>query len=67
MCAIRVDRDLLAQRECRPDGAAVGPEDRACVLTVPTHHLALAVAFVSDSLVIGLDTGVLVIRLNAAA
>jgi hypothetical protein len=38
------------------------PQACVCLLTVPTHYPALALAWVADSLAIGLDTGLLVIK-----
>jgi len=38
------------------------PRTLICVLTLLTHHAALAVAWVAGSLAIGLDAGILVIR-----
>jgi hypothetical protein len=38
------------------------PETRACLLTVPTHHTALAVEWTAEWLAIGLVAGILVIK-----
>jgi WD40 repeat protein len=38
------------------------PQTGNCVVTVPVHHAALAVAAVDDSLAIGLDAGTLLIK-----
>jgi hypothetical protein len=67
MCVIPVDgRHLLATAGHDETVRLWGPQTRADVLTVPTHYAALAPVCVTDSWAIGLNVGVLVIRLNAA-
>src|SRR5580700_6041660 len=44
------------------DGADVGPAYRQLRATVPTRHMPQAVANIADSLAIGMDAGILVIR-----
>jgi hypothetical protein len=38
------------------------PDTGACLLTVYTHHAAVAVAWIAESLAIGLDAGILMIK-----
>jgi len=67
LCPLTVDhRSVLASA----GGEAVrlwDPRSGACMATVPTHHAALGLAEVGDSLAIGLYRGILVIRPNAVA
>jgi len=68
VCPVTVDgRDLLASASADRTVRIWDPSTGACLLTVPTHHEALAVAWVAESLAIGLTAGILVIKLNAAA
>jgi WD40 repeat protein len=63
VCAVTVDgRELLASGSA--DGMVLlwDPRTGTCTATVPTHHQALGVAVVPDSLAIGLDIGILVIK-----
>jgi WD40 repeat protein len=68
VCAVTVgERSLLASGSS--DGTVRLWNVRAgtCAETVPTHHQALAVAPVANSLAIGFTTGILVIRPNSMA
>ena len=66
VCAVTVDgRDLLASASADRTVRIWDPETEACLLTVPTHHPALAVSWVAESLAVGLTVGILVIKLNA--
>jgi len=40
------------------------PGSGVCLLTVPTHYATNAVTWIADSLAIGLDAGILVIKVN---
>ena len=44
------------------DGAGVDPRTGNCVATAPTRHMPQAVANIADSLAIGMDAGILMIR-----
>jgi WD40 repeat protein len=59
-------RQLLASAD--DDGAVRiwDPETGACPFTIPTHYPPHAVAWVADSLAIGLGAGILVIKPGAA-
>jgi len=68
VCAVTVEsRELVASGD--EDGTVQlwDPRTGICAVTVPTHHQALAVTAVSDSLAIGLNVGILVIKPNAVA
>ncbi len=43
------------------------PAAELCLLTIPTHHPALAIAWVADSLFIGLTAGILMVKLYIPA
>jgi WD40 repeat protein len=43
------------------------PDSARCLLTVPVHRRALAVAWSAGFLAVGLDAGVLVIKLSSIA
>ena len=58
-------RELLASASDDRTVRMWDPHIGACLLVVPTHHAALAVAGVAGSLAIGLDTGILVIKPGA--
>ncbi len=67
VCPVTVDgRDLLASASNDRTVRIWDPATGACLLTVPTHHEALAVAWVAESLAIGLTAGILLIKPNAA-
>ena len=68
VCAITVSgRELLASGGDDETVRLWHPQTGACILTVPIHYQVLGAASVPDSLAIGLDTGILVIKLNPAA
>jgi WD40 repeat protein len=65
VCAVTVNgRELLASGSDDRTVRIWDPPTGTCLLTVPTYHAALAVAWVAESLAVGLDTGILVIKLN---
>jgi WD40 repeat protein len=67
MCSVTVaGRELLATSEDRTV-QIWDPVTGACRLTVPTYHIALTVQEISGSLAIGLDAGILMIKLNPGA
>jgi WD40 repeat protein/DNA-binding SARP family transcriptional activator len=67
VCPLTVaGRELLAS--VGDDGMARiwDPETGACQLSIPTHYPAVSVAWVAESVVIGLAAGILVIRPQAS-
>jgi WD40 repeat protein len=65
VCAVTIsDRPLLASGGDRTV-RLWDPMTGTCKLTVPTHHQTLAVAGIAGSLAIGLDEGILVIKLSS--
>jgi WD40 repeat protein len=66
VCTITVDgRILLASGSDDETVHRWDPRTGICLVSVLTHHRALGVAGVADSLAIGLDIGILVIKPNA--
>jgi WD40 repeat protein len=67
VCAVTVaGRDLLASASDDKTVRIWDPETRACLVTVPSYHSALAVAYTADSLAIGLTAGILVVKPTTA-
>jgi WD40 repeat protein len=65
LCPIIVGgKDLLASASTDRTVRIWDYQTGVCILTVPTHHTAPAVAWVSTSIVVGLATGILVIKLT---
>ena len=63
LCPVTVaGRALLASAGADGTVRIWDPETRACLLTVPTHHTALAVKWTAEWLAIGLVAGILVIK-----
>src|ERR1035437_4422748 len=50
------------RRQLGPDGASAGPAYRQLLSIVHTRHMPQAVANITDSLAMGMDAGILVIR-----
>jgi WD40 repeat protein len=68
VCAVTIDgRALLASGSDDDTVRLWDPHASICLLTAQTHHKVLAVAGVADSLAIGLDIGILVIKPTAVA
>ncbi len=68
VCAVRVDgQDLLASGSKDRTVRIWDPKTYAGMLTLPTHYTVSAVAWVADSLAVGLEAGVLVIKLGNVA
>jgi len=66
VCAVTVGgRVLLASGGDDDTMRLWDPRTSICLLTAQTHHKVLAVAGVTDSLAIGLDIGILVIKPSA--
>ena len=66
VCPVTVDdRALLATGGDDDTVRLWDPRTGICLLTAQTHHKVLAVAGVTDSLAIGLDIGILVIKPSA--
>lgn len=66
MCTVTVDgRALLASGGDDDRVWLWDPRTSICLLTAQTHQKVLAVAGVADSLAIGLDIGILVIKPDA--
>jgi WD40 repeat protein len=66
VCAVSVDgQSLLASAGADGTIGIWDPRTGVCVLTVPTYRTASAIAGVAESLAIGLNTGVLLIKPSA--
>ena len=65
LCAVTVNgRDLLASGSADETVRLWDPRTGTCIVTVPTHHAAQAVTGLADSLAIGLDSGIIVVKPN---
>jgi WD40 repeat protein len=65
MCTVTIaDRVLLVTAGSDRTVRIWDPVTGACLLTVPTHYAATAVTWIGNSLAIGLDAGILVIKAN---
>jgi len=65
VCPVEVDgRELLATASHDRTVRLWDPHTGICLATVPTHHEALGLTDLAGSLAIGLDSGILVIRLK---
>lgn len=65
VCPVQAgDRVLLASGSGDRTVRLWNPADGRCVLTIPVHHAVLALAALDGSLAIGLETGILVIKLE---
>ena len=63
LCPISVGgKELLASASTDRTVRIWDYETSVCILVIPTHHAAAAVAWVSMSIVVGLATGILVIK-----
>ena len=68
VCTVTVDgHTLLATSSADETVRLWDPRTGICTATVPTHYQALGLAAEGDSLAIGLDAGILVIRPSAVA
>jgi hypothetical protein len=66
VCAVTVDgRALLASCSADETVRLWDLGTGTCVLTTPVHHAAMGIAEVADSLAIGLDSGIIVVKPNA--
>jgi hypothetical protein len=66
VCPVTVNgRELLASGGGDRTVRIWDPQVGTCLLTLPIYHAARAVAWVAESLVVGLNAGILVIKLNA--
>jgi WD40 repeat protein len=67
LCPLTVGgRELIASASADRTVRIWDPAARKCLLSVPTYHPALAVAWATESLAVGLDAGILVIKLDSA-
>jgi len=63
VCAVSVNgRELLASAGGDRTVRIWDPQTGTCVLAMPTYHAASAITWVAESLAIGLDTGLIVIK-----
>jgi WD40 repeat protein len=68
VCVVAVgDRQLLASASNDRTVRTWDPETNACLLTIPTHYTALAVEQVADSLAVGLNSGILMLKVNVSS
>lgn len=68
VCAVTVGgRDLLASGSGDKTVRLWNTQTGTCTLTVPTHYPPRGAAWVTGSLAIGLDAGILVIKPDLAA
>jgi len=68
VCAVTVaGRELLASASNDRTVRIWDPENRTSPLVVTTQHVALAVQGIAESLIVGLDSGMLVIKPNLSA
>ena len=66
VCTVQAgDHTLLATGSDDKTVRLWDPADATCVLTVPVHHAVRGMTQVADSLAIGLEAGVLVIKFEA--
>jgi WD40 repeat protein len=66
VCPVTVaGRDLLASAGDDQTVRIWDPATGGCLLTIPVHHVAVTAAQVAGQLVIGLDAGLLVIKLSS--
>ena len=68
VCPLTVaGQDLLASAGADGTVRIWNPDTGACLLTVPAHHEAVAIAWIAESLAIALVAGILVIKSDFAA
>jgi WD40 repeat protein len=68
VCAVTVNgQHLLASGGSDRTVRIWDPQTDTCLLTLPAHHAALAVAWAAESMAVGLSTGIPVIKLNSVS